>query len=70
MATRELHTYLLSSKQADRGFAAQVAGWLDSSCCLGLLGLLCRDHDDRVFPYNRYGNSMSIYVRNPSASLK
>ena len=23
-----------------------------------------------VFPYNGYGNSMSIYVRNPSASLK
>ena len=53
--------------QADRGFAAQVAG---QSCCLGLLGLLCCDHDDRVFPYNGYGNSVSIYVRNPSASLK
>ena len=29
---------------------------------LGLLGLLCCDHDDRVFPYNGYGNSMSSYL--------
>ena len=61
-----LSVVIFLSRQADRGFAAQV---LDSSCCLGLLGLLCCDHDDRVFPYNGYGNSMSIYVRNPSASL-
>ena len=33
------------TEQADRGFAAQVAG---QCCCLGLLGLLCCDHDDHV----------------------
>ncbi len=54
----------------DKPIGASPRRWLDSSCCLGLLGLLCCDHDDRVFPYNGYGNSMSIYVRNPSASLK
>ena len=53
----------------DKPIGASPRRWLDSSCCLGLLGLLCCDHDDRVFPYNGYGNSMSIYVRNPSASL-
>ena len=54
----------------NKPIGASPRRWLDSSCCLGLLGLLCCDHDDRVFPYNGYGNSMSIYVRNPSASLK
>ena len=53
----------------NKPIGASPRRWL-GSCCLGLLGLLCCDHDDRVFPYNGYGNSMSIYVRNPSASLK
>jgi hypothetical protein len=47
--------------------ASPRGGW---TVLLGLLGLLCCDHDDCVFPYNGSGNSMSIYLRNPSASLK
>ena len=35
----------------DKPIGASLRRWLDSSCCLGLLGLLCCDHDDRVFPY-------------------
>ena len=55
--------------QADRGFAAQVAG---QCCCLGLLGLLCCDHDDHVvcFRTTATGIQCLFYVRNPSASQK
>ena len=62
---RHTHTHtdtLIFFISTDKPIGASPRRWLDSSCCVGLLGLLCCDHDDRVFPYNGYGNSMSSYL--------
>ena len=60
--------FLLKIFPKNKPIGASPRRWLDSCC----LCLLCCDHDDHVVSvlYNGYGNSMSIYVRNPFASLK